>query len=173
MNSKRHISGFTLVEIMTVVAIIGVVAAIAIPSAMKSWVKARVTSTISDLRAFEQALKSYNLENGEYPQFSMPPDPVVVWGVGMLPPPLEGYSDEKDWVGTTPCGGNYYLSTGSILVNGKRRRYMYIFNGKPALLRELATELNASTTTNVTSKAYYWGGNDWLLYFIESLAAAE
>lgn len=174
MTSQRHsfdcrrgeASGFTLIEIMTVVAVIGVIAAIAIPSFLKARTKARVTTAISDLRAFEQALKAYNLENGTYPEYVIT-EPVVMWGPGMLPPPLEGYSEEKDWTGTTPCGGNYELGPYVLVDNG--RHYVKIVGGKPIMLRALATEINANTATNLASKVLYEDAvADTLHYFIET-----
>jgi general secretion pathway protein G len=176
MNTKRHISGFavgsnnafTLVEIMTVVAIIGVIAAIAIPSFISARDRAHVTAAISDLRAFEQALTAYNLEEGAYPRMSVVP-PLVTWlPAGTFPEPLRGYSQEKDWTGTTPCGGKYLFSDSPYPLGAGRgsRYYVKISDGKPALLRSLATELNGSTATNCSGKALYVDGEIELLYFV-------
>ena len=56
-------SGFTLVEIMIVVAIIGLLAAIAIPNFVRARENAQRTACISNLKAIEGAKATWALEN--------------------------------------------------------------------------------------------------------------
>lgn len=60
----RKKQGFTLVEIMIVVAIIGLLAAIAIPSFLKARESARRTACINNLRNIDGAKDQYALEFG-------------------------------------------------------------------------------------------------------------
>ena len=60
---KKMKKGFTLVEIMIVVAIIGLLAAIAIPSFVKSRNSARQNACINNLRMIDSAKEQYAMAN--------------------------------------------------------------------------------------------------------------
>jgi prepilin-type N-terminal cleavage/methylation domain-containing protein len=65
-SARRH-AGFTLVEIMIVVVIIGLLAAMAIPALKRVQQSARNNRFINDLRVFTQSFEQYALENGAWP----------------------------------------------------------------------------------------------------------
>jgi type II secretion system protein G len=60
---KSNKSGFTLVEIMIVVAIIGLLAAIAVPSFMSARTKSQTNACINNLRQLSGAKDEYALDN--------------------------------------------------------------------------------------------------------------
>ena len=60
---KRNRKGFTLVEIMIVVAIIGILAAIAIPNFIKSREASQRNACIANLKQIEGAVAQYLLDN--------------------------------------------------------------------------------------------------------------
>ena len=64
---RRHSRGFTLIEIMVVVIILGVLAALVVPRVMGRTDDARVAAAKQDIASIMQALKLYRLDNGRYP----------------------------------------------------------------------------------------------------------
>ena len=65
MQKRQH--GFTLIEIMVVVVILGVLAALIVPKVMGRPDEARVTAARQDISSLMQALKLYRLDNQRYP----------------------------------------------------------------------------------------------------------
>ncbi|MCU1742169.1 MULTISPECIES: type II secretion system major pseudopilin GspG [Pseudomonas] len=70
INSRSRIGaqkGFTLIEIMVVVVILGILAAIVVPKVLDRPDQARVTAARQDIGSLMQALKLYRLDHGTYP----------------------------------------------------------------------------------------------------------
>ncbi|BCD89329.1 type II secretion system protein G [Pseudomonas solani] len=67
MHSKRSQAGFTLIEIMVVVVILGVLAALVVPQIMSRPDQAKVTAARADINAIAMALDIYKLDNHGYP----------------------------------------------------------------------------------------------------------
>lgn len=59
--------GFTLIEVMVVVVILGLLAAIIVPKVMSRPDEARAVAARADIAAITQALKLYRLDNTAYP----------------------------------------------------------------------------------------------------------
>ncbi|MDY7034757.1 MAG: type II secretion system major pseudopilin GspG [Thermodesulfobacteriota bacterium] len=64
---QKFYPGFTLIEVMVVVIILGLLATIIVPRFMKEPEKAKRTKTALQIRSIESALKMYKLDNGVYP----------------------------------------------------------------------------------------------------------
>lgn len=65
----RHVAmrGFTLIEVMVVIVILGVLAALIVPKVMSRPDEARIIAAKQDIGAIVQALKLYKLDNMRYP----------------------------------------------------------------------------------------------------------
>lgn len=102
-------SGFTLIEILIVVVILGILAAIVIPSFASATEDTRKAAFAQDLRAFETAILRYEVDNGQFP-----PD----GSSGAVPLGLEPYVNVPKWEGGSPIGGVWDNETDDILSAG-------------------------------------------------------
>lgn len=64
---RKNQKAFTLIELLIVVAIIAILAAIAVPNFLEAQVRAKVSRVKNDLRAMATALESYRIEWNVYP----------------------------------------------------------------------------------------------------------
>jgi len=68
MKAKFKISrGFTILEMMVVVVIIGILASMVVPNLMGSQERANMQKAVSDVSALETSLKMYKMDNYDYP----------------------------------------------------------------------------------------------------------
>ena len=66
----RCTNAFTLIELLIVVAIIAILAAIAVPNFLEAQVRAKVSRAKNDMRVMGTALEAYHAENNAYPDAS-------------------------------------------------------------------------------------------------------
>lgn len=109
----RCSQGFTLIEIMVVVFILGLLVTLVAPKIMGRTDEAKRTKAGADLRAIQQALNLYKLDNGRYPTTEQGLQSLVTKPqVGVIPARWnsEGYIEK---VQRDPWGNDYlYLSNG-------------------------------------------------------------
>jgi prepilin-type N-terminal cleavage/methylation domain-containing protein len=97
-GAKRG-AGFTLLEIMLVVSVIGLLAVLAIPAFVKSRMRAQDTAFLNDLRVFSGALERYAITEGSYPPDSAP---------GVAPAGIDGYLPNRvGWSDIPHIGGQW------------------------------------------------------------------
>ena len=66
-NQLNKQTGFTLIEVMVVIVILGVLAALIVPNVMGRGEKAKVDTTVIKLQSIAGSLDQYKLDNGKYP----------------------------------------------------------------------------------------------------------
>ena len=93
-NKRR--GGFTLVEIMIVVAIIALLAAIAVPGFLRARKRSQASRIINDLRLIDSAVDQYAIENNKSSGFTVP---------------------ASEWTKYLKAGTNLYLTGNDILGN--------------------------------------------------------
>ena len=113
-STKKQVRGFTLIEIVVVVVIIGLLAAMVAPRVMQRTDDAKLVRVSNDIRAIEASLNLYKLDNFNFPSTEQ--------GLQALVSKPSGNPEAKNWksggylrsVPKDPWGNEYqYASPGS------------------------------------------------------------
>ena len=138
LNKIRHSrGGFTLVEIMIVVAIIALLAAIAVPGFLRARKRSQATAILNDARVIGGAIDQYSIENNEVGSNTFTAYQLKAF----FKPASRQYVQASTASGVLSdiLGNNYSYST---------------FDG--------SVQINSSTTANFTdvidSASSFWGG---------------
>jgi prepilin-type N-terminal cleavage/methylation domain-containing protein len=137
VRCRRNASaGFTLVEIMIVVVIVGLLAAMALPAFQRSRQRSQAARLTNDFRQFESAFQRYLMENGQGP---------AATGMGLVPTGMAGYLPTA-YTNPSPLGGGYIWSgpSSNIVLSGS------IANDSLMQLVDAALDDGVLTTGNFT-----------------------
>ncbi len=122
--SIRRTRGFTLIEIMMVVVIIGIVVAILVPNLIGQDDKARIQAEQASLRGVAQALELYKMDNRRYPTTEQ--------GLEALVSKPDGFPEPKNW-GPDPYLRKYPLDQWD-------NEYVYTSDGRRFDLKSLGAD---------------------------------
>lgn len=123
-NSPRNESGMTLIEIMMVVAILGILIAVVVPNLIGHDQEARRMAQRADIRSIGQTLDIYHMQNGHYPSTDQ--------GLEALVTKPAGHPEPKSW-GPTPYLRKYPLDQWD-------NEYVYVEEGHTFELMSLGAD---------------------------------
>ncbi|RRJ97131.1 DUF1559 domain-containing protein [Opitutaceae bacterium TAV4] len=140
MNSPKHnLTAFTLIELLTVIAIIGILAAIIIPTVGKVRESARTATCLSNIRQLANAMQLYANDN----KGILPPADTGTWP--------NNYVAKLSGAGTTPKGTDYVGTQGNVFSISSNVQTIFLCQSN---IRTVATpRASAATTYGMNTRA--------------------
>lgn len=125
-GTRKHAParGFTLIEIMMVVIIIGILLAVVVPNVIGVDDRARIEAERASLRGIAQALELYKLDNRRYPSTEQ--------GLEALVSAPSGFPEAKNW------GPDPYLR--KVPLDQWDNEYFYLSEGRSFELKSLGAD---------------------------------
>lgn len=123
-RTGRRTKGFTLIEIMMVIVILGILGVLIVPNIIGRGDQARRVAAESDLRAIANALDLYRLDNGVYPSTTQ--------GLNALVSKPSGFPEPRRW------GPEPYLKKAPVDAWGNP--FVYVNEGRNFELRSLGAD---------------------------------
>jgi len=129
--SKRNRSGFSLVELMIVLSVLAVLAALVVPRFQSIQTEARAVAAAESLKAIASAVKLYEASNGDYPSDSAAGSvPAEVQAnlpnADFTRAPLGGQWDYDEWFARSHKAGGDIVDVAISIVDGDATLYQVI-----------------------------------------------
>ena len=129
MRMKSWQRGFTLLEVMVVVVILGILAALVVPKIISRPDEARVIAAKQDIASLSQALKLYRLDNQRYPTTEQGLQALVARPTAAPSPPNWKTGGYVERLPKDPWGNPYqYLNPG---IRGEIDIFSFAADGAP------------------------------------------
>ena len=158
-SRRTHRRGFTLTELMITVGVIGILAALVIPSFMRARVQSRTKAAVNDLRVIYDGFQQYSILFNDYS--SAPAVP------GVMPSYMEGLIKNTTFTNKTPLGGwYYYKSTCYGALNGRPAIGIVGQFSDPVFNRDQMTAIDKNLDDGDLTTGLFVRLNDKAFYFI-------
>lgn len=158
-NFGRARRAFTLIELLIVVAIIGILAAIAVPNFLNAQLRAKVARVKSDMKGLSTAIESYYIDHNHHPWFNGYNYPAryhaIMYHLIPLTTPVSYIAsvDLQDPFLTTMSAGGYEDETLRDSYNYANLEY---FNADKPLKAWVLNSMGPDMTTNKGLQTEYW-----------------
>jgi len=110
----KKIKAFTLIELLIVVAIIAILAAIAVPNFLEAQIRSKVARAKTDMRSVATALEAYFVDNNQYPAWAVLDNSGKIVGANL--------TVNVDY-GKIPTGADYDMRSFAIAPSGTAKMF--------------------------------------------------
>lgn len=143
MGGRALSRGFTLVELLVVVMILGILVAVVIPSFKGAFDSSQQSAFVADIKIYSDAVHLFAVQTGDWPEDS---------STGDIPDGFLDYIALADWDDGTPLGGQWDVEHDSY---GITSAVGVVFDGGPGRDDEYMQEIDATYDDGLLESRYF------------------